>query len=530
MDKTKFVFTSPSGHQAEVPGSFGVPEEDIHCRCRIRTVVLRKNGKPFSAPVVRDKNGNKINYQEFVDNYNKEEAIKRNEGLSEISIFEPEDEITKTEKIIDNYDKQISDKYSSWRSKLKKEGVDMSKYPDKYSDLDMTEYMEFIKDSEVRDFVTRKRTAESTLRGLEAKAKKPVEEKSIVKTKSEQPVVTKEKPVVKPEQSVIKTGMEKSTSLDDISDELLAKPEDYKDWHKKRCTGFFWDNKTETWTKTCKFIKDNIKPHKLWNRGCVPNKWVDRLSYDSQERGLTEENINNLNKVVSSKLMDDSTRICIRSTPDSAVGIVKSGRIKTQFETGTSGGYIGGGTGIERNAVRADQELRMFGYKPDMNPTKRPIYGYVSGKEDNVEGAEAYGNVKFVLKPNTKKRATVTAGDSLNDNSQYFSPSRMDDFRTESIVWNSFGNKLNNAYTNPKTGKVLKPEEIERDFSEFSGNFPFIEAQIHDGVGTDDVEEVIYYDWDSDKRNDDQKAGELEQLCKNKGIKFRRFNRNNEEY
>lgn len=59
------MFTSPSGATAEAPGMFGVPEEDINCRCTVRTEI-----KGFTPKTRLDDNtGELIPYQTYQEYY-----------------------------------------------------------------------------------------------------------------------------------------------------------------------------------------------------------------------------------------------------------------------------------------------------------------------------------------------------------------------------------------------------------------------------------------------------------------------------
>ena len=54
------VFTSPTGNTAEYPGGFGVPEEDIHCRCAVRGQI-----KGYSPELRRSREEGIIPYQTY---------------------------------------------------------------------------------------------------------------------------------------------------------------------------------------------------------------------------------------------------------------------------------------------------------------------------------------------------------------------------------------------------------------------------------------------------------------------------------
>jgi hypothetical protein len=142
------------------------------------------------------------------------------------------------------------------------------------------------------------------------------------------------------------------------------------------------------------------------------------------------------------------------------------GRLKTQFETGTSSGVLD-------TQMRANFEAMDFGYDPVTFPAaQRPVYGYVSvggvrGASDLDGAVSGYGNIQIVLRDSVRPRITVTAGDSL-DLRQTRRPSPIDriDYRSTAGHDRTYDERwLLNSY---------------------------VEAQIHGGVTWDDVAEVVF--------------------------------------
>lgn len=99
------------------------------------------------------------------------------------------------------------------------------------------------------------------------------------------------------------------------------------------------------------------------------------------------------------------------TTPDGDVmdDIVESGRFKSQFETGSSGGVF-------YPDARAVQEEKFFGYPKDIPPEQRPIYGWVDHPDRNevASSIHQYGNVTWLLKDELRSRTTVSFQDSLS--------------------------------------------------------------------------------------------------------------------
>lgn len=150
-------------------------------------------------------------------------------------------------------------------------------------------------------------------------------------------------------------------------------------------------------------------------------------------------------------------------------------RMKTQFETHTSGGYLG-------NDVRAGAEERMFDYnKSGTRPEDRPVYGYISRNMEHALGNLAthhYGGVLFVLKDEVKSRSTVTGEDSLPP---YANPaSRMSDVRLSSF-------QRGTAYTADERSKRIDTI-MTYGLGSVNG---YAEAQIHGQVHASDIAKIV---------------------------------------
>jgi hypothetical protein len=156
--------------------------------------------------------------------------------------------------------------------------------------------------------------------------------------------------------------------------------------------------------------------------------------------------------------------------------ILDDGRIKSQFETGKSGGYLG-------EEMRSGQETFAFGYHPRIDPTLRPIYGYVHNKKIRYTKAmydvRQYGNVHIVLKDEIKNRTTFTSDDSLN---QPMIPAPV--------------NKPNKMAVHPSMSFSL-----------------YTEAQIHGGVSVSDIAKVVV-------SRDNYNNAYIAKLLKTAGIPF----------
>lgn len=113
--------------------------------------------------------------------------------------------------------------------------------------------------------------------------------------------------------------------------------------------------------------------------------------------------------------------IVVRVNRDSLTKIVQSGELKNQWETGTSNGALSkeSRTQWEKSIIKngSDEIFDNLEYKNDAPPAVKPVYGYVDYPEaqDRLnKRVSQYGDVKIILKPEVKERATYTLGDSSN--------------------------------------------------------------------------------------------------------------------
>lgn len=206
---------------------------------------------------------------------------------------------------------------------------------------------------------------------------------------------------------------------------------------------------------------------------------------EEQLKGMTDAEIKSsfVDKLHSAF---DGKKIGVRVTPGELGKILGDGRFKTQFETNKS-------KGLKDLTVRRHYEARTFGLKAYHPVEKRPIYGYVmldgprpagSGSKEaltlNSDALSQYGTVQVVLKDSVRPRTTAMMGDSLNANS-WGRPTPVND-----PEWMSFtpGNK--SVMSGP-----LSQYDRDVESADFRSR-QYAEAQIHDGVSTDDIEEVIF--------------------------------------
>jgi len=167
-------------------------------------------------------------------------------------------------------------------------------------------------------------------------------------------------------------------------------------------------------------------------------------------------------------LMDEAAAgpIKINTTVDVAHEILDDGRFETQFESGDSGGSYA-------PDLRTDAEAAGLGIPEDLDPARRPVYGYTHGS------ALQYGGIQWVLKDSVKERSTITLGDSLGG----FLEAAYDRPDQETGL---LGTPVGAPTLEGFHGKWRTELLLRRGLS----SVPFIEAQIQGGVTLDDVQSV----------------------------------------
>lgn len=108
-----------------------------------------------------------------------------------------------------------------------------------------------------------------------------------------------------------------------------------------------------------------------------------------------------------------TSKLATQVPSQSVIEAILDDRMKSQFETGTSGGVL--------NAdIRKKGELDKLGIPIDAENSTRPVYGYLANEdktvaEDDYAVLSSYGENRLILKDSLKDRATYTAADSLEN-------------------------------------------------------------------------------------------------------------------
>mgnify|MGYP002622754664 FL=1 len=148
--------------------------------------------------------------------------------------------------------------------------------------------------------------------------------------------------------------------------------------------------------------------------------------------------------------------------------LLDSGRLKTQFETGTSASTVD-------TSMRRRNELAVLNVANDTPDVERPVYGYLRMNRGEEEWIDAYGEITFLLKDDVKQRATFTVGDSID----------------------SFGDVAAAPITAPAKEAIgphtdaLYRMAVSKQYGFDEELMPYIETQIRGGVGLADIATVL---------------------------------------
>jgi len=176
--------------------------------------------------------------------------------------------------------------------------------------------------------------------------------------------------------------------------------------------------------------------------------------------------------------------IAVRVRDQAALrAILADGRFKTQHEG------VKRAPGLGADAARRRLGEAILGVPADAPTSTRPVYGYVAingvepaltpgrkiagvaQREGSKDALSEYGQVQVVLKPGVRSRTTATVGDSL-DEIGLVRPSPVDNPSAESLGASSLDSLESPSFTRTR----------------------YVEAQIHGGVSSGDIAEVVFAD------------------------------------
>jgi len=195
-------------------------------------------------------------------------------------------------------------------------------------------------------------------------------------------------------------------------------------------------------------------------------------------------------KAVSEKIqsMIDNCDLKMRIRPSVLHDFIlhNGGRMKNQFETGTSGGCLS-------SSARSRCEKSYWDIHHEADGASRPIYGYMYSDEAfDSRGpgyVDHYGGLSITFKSEVKQRATVTCGDTLNKHRGEYNTSFL-----AKPVTNVDYSILSRDVLSSLSGDPLKAGNL----SEIRGEY--FEAQIFGPTTVHDIAHVSFAGTEPEKR------------------------------
>ena len=192
----------------------------------------------------------------------------------------------------------------------------------------------------------------------------------------------------------------------------------------------------------------------------------------------------------------NGSQVVMAFPPSGFAKFVKEGEAKNGFQKGTGGikkgkaGYLEG---------RRSGEEKVMGIEKGAAAEGRPVYAALEhpDRARSLQGGQYnqmanYGGIQVVMNPSVKDRATFTIGDSLDYNAPRgimaspvrdpADPTRPGEFGPKSVHFNPGGGTSSDKMTINTPRVDIGPMRPS-----------YVEAQIHGGLKTSDIQEVRYY-------------------------------------
>lgn len=216
--------------------------------------------------------------------------------------------------------------------------------------------------------------------------------------------------------------------------------------------------------------------------------YVERLHTDSTREHVLGQFIDRhsrqLGLMSRAKVQEDLGRrakeafaerqVAVSMGEQSLTALLTDGRFKNQLEVGRS-------DGLYQPAERQFRERQWFGIPVDADPASRPIYGYLTttGSDSPSSATAIYGPIRVVLKDDVRSRTTAMVGDSMEHSAQG-APRPVDN-----PDWAAF-----TPTSDDHAGEPIGKLDRAYDGAAFNRK-SYMEAQVHGGVSTDDIAEVV---------------------------------------
>lgn len=258
--------------------------------------------------------------------------------------------------------------------------------------------------------------------------------------------------------------------------------------------------------ETAKAIKSKLKKPAYFRD---INTQQRRRSFDHMFSD--EVTANKAYKTIDSKVKDyiDNGFVGVRVDGDVLEKILNEGKLKNQFETGTSGGCL---NEMLRKAVEND----LMKVPRDISAADRPIYGMIYPKaegafEDYIisDVGDWYGDIVIRLKDEIKDVSSFTIGDSLDYKDDLVSAITVDNPEAKDIPF-----LMRRSWS-----RYTHEEFKEADFTEMfaARHDGYLEAQIH----TEEAHKIDYFEEIIFTHDSPGRFDWLKEMLDEKGIKYK---------
>lgn len=221
------------------------------------------------------------------------------------------------------------------------------------------------------------------------------------------------------------------------------------------------------------------------NSGKTKQFLKDEKLYEPRKLSALERDINSALDELYNR-----GKVTIRVPDEALPKIFNDGRMKTQFETGTSRGAV-------QPCVRAYLEHNVLGYGWSTSPKDRPIYGYTG----NSGRARQYGENRIVLKKDNKARTTISNDDTMDGSIQRGGTATPISWGNNSLDYLGSDDAIENFLI--ANGREDTKDHIKsildgvRNMKGADGK-GYIETQIHGGVTPNDFSGILVGDPEKD--------------------------------
>ncbi len=290
------------------------------------------------------------------------------------------------------------------------------------------------------------------------------------------------------------------------------------------------------WGKHKKNVSETIRTMKLKESQSIAIKNVSEYINERKEKyiGMTEMILNQSN--IDNKVFEEYcvnvtkyAQIALHFHPDRIFskgtnvidGLLQCGIYKNQFETNISAGSVSAFSGGNRDIW--EKEIFKEAYQ-FAKPSERPKYGSLNLTLTEDGPSPRFGSCFFLLKPEVKKRATFTYGDTYDspqelgtiDSFELINAGLLKDLFTRGTALGEKNINVNDFLR--LVNRLLLQATDLRTFRKSSKNLDFyVEAQIHGDILLDkDIDSLVvdFSYWGTDIAN------QFETLCEKYGIEL----------